>query len=64
MYNYLVNQYNDYVSDMDLIDIHQLNIDIDYQQNQMDKHIELNFVINLHNKCHDFDNDYVDNEQV
>ncbi len=33
MYNYLVNQYNDYVLDMDLIDIHQLNIDIDYQQN-------------------------------
>jgi hypothetical protein len=33
MYNYLVNQYNDYVLDMDLIDIHQLDIDIDHQQN-------------------------------
>jgi len=32
MYNYLVNQYNDYDLDMDLIDIHQLDIDIDYRQ--------------------------------
>jgi hypothetical protein len=30
----------------------------------MDKHIELDFVINQHNKHLDFDNDYVNNEQV
>ncbi len=63
MYNYLVDQYNDYVLDMDLIDIHQLNIDIDYPQNQMDIHIELNFLINPHSKYLDFDNDYSNNEQ-
>lgn len=33
MYNYWVNQYNDYGLDMDLIDIHRLDIDIDHQQN-------------------------------
>jgi hypothetical protein len=63
MYNYSVDQYNGYVSDMDWIDIHQLNIDIDFPQIQMDKHIELNFLINPHSKSHDFDNDYVNNEQ-
>ena len=30
--NYSVDQYNDYVLDMDLIDIHRLSIDIDDQQ--------------------------------